>query len=51
MIITILCMNKKYTTISIQAQTKADLDEICRKNQTYEQLIQELISIWRKSYE
>jgi len=39
------------TTISINKNTKENLSTICRKTQTYDELILELIKLWREKIE
>jgi len=38
----------EYTTVSIKPTTLDRLAEICKKNQSYDELIQELIKNWRE---
>jgi hypothetical protein len=49
LIITIIDMNE-YTTISVKPKTLDALAELCKKTQSYDKLIQELIQCWRKSH-
>jgi len=39
-------MVRKYVTIPITPETKSKVDDVGRKGQTYNQIIQELLSKW-----
>ena len=48
-ILTIIDMTQ-YTTISLKPDTLTSLAEICKKTQSYDDLLQELITCWRKTH-
>lgn len=48
-LIDIIYEMKEHTTISIKPKTLESLAEICKKNQSYDKLIQELIKNWSEN--
>lgn len=39
---------KKYTTVSVKHTTLAQLVQICKKNQSYDEIIQKLLENWNE---